>query len=519
MAFANDSRRIVAALLVVASTSAMIWFGNGLDPWWPLFWFAPLPVLLFALRSSWRATALMAFFSLLLGSLNMWHYFQVLQAPAYVWFIVYLAMGLLWTGAVLLFRALALRGAAWSALLAFPATWVAGEYLRNFATPHGTGGSLAYTQLKFLPFLQLASITGPWGMSFVLLLFPAALAIALHLWKSEPQQASRIASAVLTLIALVLIFGWVRLAQPAPGQHVTVGLIASDTHANVRQASEGAATERLFRDYAAAAEHLAAQGAQVIVFPEKTGTIVDPAVKPSDAVLQSVADKTGATIVAGVDYKAASARYNAARIYQPNAVVMTYNKHHLLPPFEDIFKPGTTITTLSKPSATWGIAICKDMDFTQLSREYGNAGVGLLLDPGWDFNVDRSWHGHIAIMRGVESGFSIAHSAKNGYLTVTDDRGRIVAETRSDSAGFATLLATVPDQHDTTLYLRLGDWFAWLAIAIFGWAIIQRIRLRNQAPRPLKTSVRQSPFKARRGRYQSAPCRPRPASRETSPAC
>src|SRR5277367_6542102 len=128
MAFANNSRRLVAAVLAVLSTSVLIWFGNGLNPWWPLFWFAPLPVLVFALSSSLRATALTAFLSMLLGSLSMWHYFQVLQAPAYVWFIVYLAMGVLWTGAVLLFRALVLRGAAWSGLLAFPATWVAGEY-------------------------------------------------------------------------------------------------------------------------------------------------------------------------------------------------------------------------------------------------------------------------------------------------------------------------------------------------------------------------------------------------------
>jgi apolipoprotein N-acyltransferase len=492
MAFANNSQRIVAAILTVLSTSILIWFGNGLNPWWPLFWFAPLPVLVFALRSSWRAAAFTSFVPMLLGSLSMWHYFQVLQAPAYVWFIVYFAIGLLWTGAVLLFRALVLRGATWSALLAFPATWVAGEYLRNFVTPHGTAGSLAYTQLKFLPFLQLASITGPWGMSFVLLLFPAALAIAWHLRKSAPGQASRIASAVLTLIALVLIFGWARLGQPTSAQQATVGLIASDTPANLRQANEGAATERLFRDYAAAAEQLAARGAQVILLPEKVGTITDSTAGPSDAILQSIADKTTATIIAGVDHKAASARYNAARIYQPNAAVMTYNKHHLLPPFEDIFKPGTTITLLNKPSAasssTWGVAICKDMDFTPLSRQYGNAGVGLLLDPGWDFNVDRSWHGHIAIMRGVESGFSIAHAAKNGYLTVTDNRGRIVAETRSDSAGFATLLATVPDAHEATLYLLLGDWFAWLAIAISAWALIQRIRLRNQAPQAIDYS-------------------------------
>jgi len=36
-------------------------------------------------------------------------------------------------------------------------------------------------------------------------------------------------------------------------------------------------------------------------------------------------------------------------------------------------------------------------------------------------------------MRGVEDGFSIARAAKGGSLTVSDDRGRMIAETRSDS--------------------------------------------------------------------------------------
>ena len=101
---------------------------------------------------------------------------------------------------------------------------------------------------------------------------------------------------------------------------------------------------------------------------------------------------------------------------------------------------------------TWGIAICKDMDFTSMSVAYGRLGASLMLVPGWDFNLDRTWHGHMAIMRGVEGGFSVARAAKNGYLTVSDDRGRVVSQTRSDSAPFAMLLAEInphPETRDT----------------------------------------------------------------------
>ena len=104
-----------------------------------------------------------------------------------------------------------------------------------------------------------------------------------------------------------------------------------------------------------------------------------------------------------------------------------------------------------------------------------------MLVPGWDFVVDASWHGHIALMRGVEDGFSVARAAKNGFLTVSDDRGRIVGEVRSSSAPFATLLVEVPAAHSWTLYQTLGDWFAWVAIALLAFVLLQVVRLHTRA--------------------------------------
>jgi apolipoprotein N-acyltransferase len=187
--------------------------------------------------------------------------------------------------------------------------------------------------------------------------------------------------------------------------------------------------------------------------------------------------RTRATIVVGLIHVAPPFKYNQARVYAPGAPTLSYDKEHMLPPFESKFKPGTALALMSEPSGTWGVAICKDMDFTQLSRKYGGAGVGLMLVPAWDFDEDRWSHGHMAVMRGVESGFSVVRSAKRGYLTVSDNRGRILAETASNSAPFATLLAAVPVVHDTTLYLLLGDWFGWLALALFAFTLVRCVLL------------------------------------------
>ncbi len=480
MAFATDYRRTGSALLAVASTAVLVWFGTGLYPRWPLLWFAPLPVLLFASRNSWWGTAVTAALSWLIGGLNLWYYFSVAlhMLPA-IWIPIFVFPALVFAGAVLLFRGLLRRGASWSALLAFPATWVSVEYLFNLISPHGTGGNLSYSQLNFLPVLQLASITGPWGISFLVLLFPAAIAIGLHLRRTAPKQALRIVGAELGLTLLVLVIGAARLTRLAPGQNVKVGLIASDQPANVGVAAEGPEAARLFRDYAVEVERLAAQGAQVIVLPEKLGVAVEPDTKETDTFFQSLADKTKSKIVVGLIHVSPPVKYNEARVYAPGAMLQSYDKHHMLPPFESKLKPGTTLTLLREPSGTWGVAICKDMDFTPLSRQYGEAGTGLMLVPAWDFVLDRWEHGHIAVMRGVEGGFSIARAAKQGYLTVSDDRGRILAETQSDSAPFAALVADVPIAHDTTLYLLLGDWFAWIVLATLFFTLVQLYRLRK----------------------------------------
>jgi apolipoprotein N-acyltransferase len=330
-------------------------------------------------------------------------------------------------------------------------------------------------------------------MSFLLLLFPAALAIGLHLRKSAPKQALRVVAATLAVLAAVLVFGTIRLAMTPRGQQVKVGLVASDTLENVNVAGHGADTGRLFASYAAEAERLAANGAQAIVLPEKLGAVLDSENGTADPIFQQLADRTGAMIVVGEVHIVAPDKYNQARIYQPKEPVLSYDKEHMLPPFESNLTPGTALVTLPKHARAssamapqiWGVAICKDMDFTPLSRKYGKAGAGLMLVPGWDFNMDRSWHGHIAVMRGVEDGFSLVRAAKDGYLTVSDDRGRVVAEARSDSAPFATLLASVPAAHSATVYLLLGDWFAWLACALLVLAIVQLclIAMSARAPR------------------------------------
>ena len=474
MASTPDLRRLAAAALAVSLTAILTWFGTGLHPWWPLAWLAPLPVLVFAASTSWWRAATAAAVAWLAGMLGLWHDLHaILPIPVAVFALFFGSETVAFTLGVLLHRALLRRGAYGLAVIAFPAIRVAFEYLLAIGGTDGTFGSLAYTQVELLPVVQLASVTGPWGITFLVLLVPAALAAAWQL-RDARGRALRIAGAAVAAVAVVVAFGVVRMVFDESTPSLRVGLVASDPPTSDQVAAAGPATAALLDAYAHSAETLAAQGAQLVVLPEVVGVVVDPGMRDADTRLQELADQTHAVIVVGLLHVAGTVKYNEARAYAPGAPVQVYAKHHLLGPFEP-YEPGTVLALLSRPPDTWGVQICKDMDFPPLSREYGRAGVALMVVPAWDFGVDGFMHDRMAVMRGVESGFGVVRAARRGNLTVSDNRGRILAETTSNAAPFATLLATVPAVHADTLYLRLGDWFAWLALAGLALAIGQLV--------------------------------------------
>ena len=184
-------------------------------------------------------------------------------------------------------------------------------------------------------------------------------------------------------------------------------------------------------------------------------------------------------------------RRNQERLYSPGGeLIATYNKHHMLPPFESQFTPDTKRTVLDQPSGKWGVEICKDMDFSRLSREYSQDGIGMMIVSASDFVSDGWLHGRMAVLRGVEGGFSVARSANLGILTATDDRGRLIAEQDTIMGPpFVTSIADVPVHHDATVFSRFGDWFAWLCMALFLMALLSSRRSKSSPARQDATPV------------------------------
>jgi apolipoprotein N-acyltransferase len=459
-------RRRALAVLALAVSAIAWFFGTGLHPIWWLTWIAPLPVLLVAPRlPRWTAWGI-AFAALVLGSLNTWSYDRVVT-PLWLSIFILIVPALLFAFIVLAHRAFILRGQALRAVFALPVLYSAVEYLAEFRSVHSTWGNLAYTQMDCLPLIQIASITGIWSISFVVLLFPSAIAV---LFAPRPEAASHPtskAALALTPAIFVVVFGYgfYRLATTPTSPRVTVALISTDK----RLFPQGPAAVDLVRDYVAQIPALAAQGAKVVVFPEKIARIKNSDqgdyLAQADAILEQAARENHVTILVSFEHQP---NLHEARLYSPDGLLEgTYEKHHMLPPFESHLLPGTARLTFQRPSddgtaRKWGVEICKDMDFPLFARQYSNDGARLMLVPAWDFVADGWLHGRMAILRGVESGFSIARSVKQGILTLSDSRGRVVAQHVTGSAPFDILVGSLPLGSGATFYDRAGDWFAWV---------------------------------------------------------
>jgi apolipoprotein N-acyltransferase len=458
----------------LALSAALFFLGTGLAPIWPLTWLAAIPVLWIAPRISATQAFFVASAAYALGGLNGWSYSRAVL-PTWLVALFLVTTSCVFGAAVLLFRASVLRKKPWQAALVFPTFWVTIEFVVAMLSVHGTFGNLGYSQMNFLPILQIASLAGIWGISFSIFLFAATIAVVLN---SGPASIKiPMAAGVSLFLMFVLGFGvWRLFATPKDSPVVKVGLLASDSPENVH-ADTPAESRAIFQRYADQIKPLAAQDVKLFVLPENSGPVTDESQAEVDSFFGDLARQTGAYIAIGVDRIAQGISWNQERLYSPQGgLVAAYNKHHLLPHLEDQFAPDVKRTVVNQSSGKWGLQICKDMDFPRLSREYSQDGVGLLLVPAWDF-VDDGWlHGRMAILRGVESGFSIARSAKLGILTATDDRGRILAERNTIGPAFASVVVNVPVRHDTTLYARFGNWFAWFCIALLVATLISITR-------------------------------------------
>ncbi|MBB5784495.1 nitrilase-related carbon-nitrogen hydrolase [Nonomuraea jabiensis] len=447
---------LVAAAVLSAT---LFWLGTGLRPVPWCTWIAPIPVLVLAPRCSARAVAAAASMAWLAGQTPMWGYFlNTVQIPPVMVVLLLTGSALLFGLVVIAYRGLMLRGHPLTAVGAVPAAWVAIEYALSLITPNGAWWSLAYTQADVLPVIQIASATGSWGVTFLLMGAAAAAASLL-----TPGAAGRVRVAVTAAVvaAVAAGYGFWQLRPVEAGTAVRVALLATD-----RSIDPVAVTDpegrSLLAGYMSRIPALAERGAGVVVLPEKVFR-VDEADLPSLAgPLSRLASAHRLDIIVGLVLVRDGREYNAAIDFPSHGGrPVEYVKRHLVPGLESDFQAGTAQAYVPGSGGRWAIAICFDLDFPGLVRDYRRDGATALYVPAWDFGADAWLHSRMAVTRGIENGLTVTRASRQGALTVSDPNGRLLAEARTTDGSFVSVTADVPDRAVATPYTRFGDWFAW----------------------------------------------------------
>ena len=422
---------------------------------WPLAWLAPIPVLFVNFGGvSARTGFVAAWAAYALGSTNL--------LPTYAGAMPWPTLLLGVVGPALYFAASA-RAASYVArqlgdmagVLAFASVWTACDFLASLGGD-GTAPSPAYSQAGAPVMIQMASVFGIWIVTFFLGFISAGLAMSF--------QRRRAIPAVLAVAFLAgnLAFGEWRLSHAEQATELRVGLGADDSIAlrTTRSASQQLAVAKRYAD---AARTLARSGARLVVFPEKVSFLGVQSRAPVLTILRTAAQASRTSIVIGFDDRSAEPRNEAVVFPADGSEPQFYFKRHMVAGLENIYVPGDRPLQLAHRTST---EICKDMDFPgMVRRDVRQTDSALLAVPAWDFDGDRWWHARLAIMRAVEDNVSLARSAKEGLLTLVDAKGRVVAEQRSDRAGMVMLVADLASGTGETLYLRIGDAFAWICIA------------------------------------------------------
>ncbi|KAB8197334.1 acyltransferase [Nonomuraea phyllanthi] len=453
---------MLLALAATAASAVLFFFGTGFAPIPALTWLAPLPMLLLAPRVSGRAAFLLASLAFLLGVTNQLTFFlRTPSVPQPIGFAIMIGSSLLFGLVVWLFQALARRGLLLLAACAAPAVWVAFMYLTAVTNPTGIVWPLA-TSVAGVPVVtQIASVTGAWGVEYVLLLAPAALAAVLWpgaAWRPRLRTGAVGAAACL----LVLVFGAVRLAGPDPATGPRVAVMSATRY---QWAPDAAApdVQALIRDYV---KEIAAlpEGVDLVVLPEGTLGTDEASRDRALAPLREVARERGMDVVIGIVHSTPEIKYNySVALPGDGSAPVFYTKWHFAPGIP--FRHGDE---LAFARDRVGLANCMDLNFASPIRDYARAGARLMAVPAAD-EFGNGWqHSRMGLLRGVETGLPVAWAAQWGTPMISDAWGRVLAGTDTEGTRqpFVTAFADVPQGPGPTVYARFGDWFAWLCLAL-----------------------------------------------------
>jgi apolipoprotein N-acyltransferase len=421
-------------------------------------------------------------------------------------------------------------GSRWTPLFA-ACLWVALELLRTYAFTGLPWALLGYSQYRWLTVVQIADLTGVYGVSFLIVLVNATAAeILLRVWRRPAASRSDGTPDVvpwpslaltLCLVGLALLYGAFRLKTPisspsSQAQTLSIGLV----QANIDQAHKwDAAYRRETLDRYERLTGAIASTSDFIIWPEAATPFLFEQETPYRLEVSALAQRGGAPLLFGspaIRYHPDGRPYllNSAYLLSPRGeVVGRYDKQHLVPFGEYIplhsllffldklvegigdFEAGREATVLpvpakaatdgaSSPLPRFGVVICYEVIFPDLVRAFAQRGADFMVtitNDAWFGDSSAPYqHFGMVVFRAVENRTAFARAANTGVSGFIDQQGRILDATPIFREASVTRALSL--RRASTVYSEYGDLFAdacAIIAALFALAARQQRRSRH----------------------------------------
>jgi apolipoprotein N-acyltransferase len=375
------------------------------------------------------------------------------------------------------------RSTAW-ALATAPFLWVGAEWLRGHLLGGFPWGTLGYSQHLRLPVIQIAELGGVHAVSLLVAAVNAAVAGAFLLGWRGALTGLALGGA---LLGATLGFGVWRLGQPPRPGEVSVTIMQPSIEQPTKFDPDlGTVVLKIYQELTRKA---AAERPDLIVWPE---TALPTALRRDAPLLQMLSTMSGDVraplLVGSIDVlDGRPARFtNTAFLVTDRGIVGRYDKIHLVPFGEFVplsrvigfvrgwaefiadLEPGSRAVVFPGPPAPFGVVICYEGIFPDLFRQFVNNGARMMVNmtnDGW-FGRTSGPEQHLTMypFRAVEHRIAIVRAANTGISAFIAPSGQIIRHLSLYQRG--VISDQIPLRQGRTLFTRLGDWMAWLSLAL-----------------------------------------------------
>ncbi len=357
------------------------------------------------------------------------------------------------------------------AYYAFPAAVAAAEFFID--NPFiSVMTSLSVSQFWNLGLMQVASVTGVVGVSFIVTLFAS---VVNYIWEKGIRKET-VMNAVGYGIAVVVITGIGMITvEKITTADQTVRVAAGVENFNLLLEDKsilarynGSDEEKIFQAFVDIIKERAGQavqnGANLLVFPEDAFACSESSSEKFIEQAKSIARENKINILLPLlRLPEEGKKKNTLNfINSKGELLNTYLKNHLVPVVEE---PETErgdgkTPVIEVDGVKYTYLICAD--YTSNKYAYNGREADIFLNPSYDWKAFQYFTSYGVQARAIECGFSVLRNPVNGNIILYDVFGRPLHMQNVMGVHTGMIYLDIPRQGRQTIYGATGNWFPWI---------------------------------------------------------